>query len=269
MRLTVIGCAGSFPGPNSAASCYLVEAPYDGRTYRLLLDLGSGALGTLQRYVDLRSINAVALSHLHPDHCLDLLPFYVVRKYHPDGAWPPLPVWGPTGTAERLARAYDGVDAAGMAAQLDTRSYPDEPFDVGPFRLEVARVDHPVLAYAVRVSWSGRSLVYSGDTGPCAALDELASRCDLLLAEASFLERPDGPPNPAGLHLTGRQAAETASRAGAGALVLTHIPAWHDPAVVLTEARPHFDGSVELARSGATYDLRPLQRPDASSAARR
>nr|MBA2717467.1 MBL fold metallo-hydrolase [Propionibacteriales bacterium] len=71
MKLTVVGCSGSLPGPESAASCYLLEAPYEGRTFRLLLDLGSGALGPLQRYADLAAIDAVALSHLHADHCLD------------------------------------------------------------------------------------------------------------------------------------------------------------------------------------------------------
>ena len=80
MKVTVVGCSGSFPGPDSAASCYLLEAPYDGRTFRLLLDLGSGALGPLQRYADLESIDAVALSHLHADHCLDLCSFYVFRN---------------------------------------------------------------------------------------------------------------------------------------------------------------------------------------------
>ena len=67
MRLTVIGCSGSFPGPDSPASCYLVE--HDG--FRLLLDLGNGSLGVLQRYIALDEIDGIALTHLHADHCLD------------------------------------------------------------------------------------------------------------------------------------------------------------------------------------------------------
>ena len=84
MRLTIVGCAGSFPGPDSASSCYLVE--HDG--FRMLVDLGSGALGPLQRHLDLRDVDAVLLSHLHADHCFDLSGFYVVSKYHPTGALP-------------------------------------------------------------------------------------------------------------------------------------------------------------------------------------
>src|SRR5487761_81872 len=100
VRLTVIGCSGSFPGPDSPASCYLVEA--DG--FRLLLDLGNGALGALQRHAPLDGIDAVCLSHLHADHCLDLCSFWVARTYHPEGPRPRIPVYAPAGTAARMAR---------------------------------------------------------------------------------------------------------------------------------------------------------------------
>src|SRR3712207_2579691 len=113
MRLTVVGCSGSFPGPTSSASCYLLEAPYDGRTYRLVLDLGNGAFGSLQRHIDPLSVDAVALSHLHADHCLDLTSYYVQRRYHPDGPHPRVPVLGPGGAADRLANA-SGLTHPGM-----------------------------------------------------------------------------------------------------------------------------------------------------------
>jgi ribonuclease BN (tRNA processing enzyme) len=252
MRLTVVGCAGSYPGPDSAASCYLVEAPYDDGTFRLVLDLGNGALGPLQRHTPLDEVGAVALSHLHADHCLDLCGFYVVRKYHPDGPMPRLPVYGPDGTAARMARAYDIDPDPGMTREFDFRAYPDEPFEVGPFTVTARLVEHPVSAYALRITDGRRTLAYSGDTGACGPLVEVAKDCDLLLAEASFLERSD---NPHRLHMTGPDAASTAERAGAGRLVLTHIPAWHDREEVLAEARPHFSGDTSLASAGAVYDV--------------
>ena len=120
MRLTVVGCSGSYPGPDSPASCYLVEADHDGRTWRILLDLGSGALGALHRYVDPLAVDGVFLSHLHADHCLDLCGYYVMRKYHPTGAQPQIPVWGPPGTAERMARAYDLPVDPGMTEEFES-----------------------------------------------------------------------------------------------------------------------------------------------------
>lgn len=252
MKLTIVGCAGSYPGPDSAASCYLVEAPYDGRMFRLVLDLGNGALGSLQRHISLDTIDAVALSHLHADHCFDLCSLYVVRKYHPDGPMPRLPVYGPEGTADRMARAYDIAPDPGMHGEFDFRPYPAESFELGPFTVTARRVEHPVPAYGLRISHDGRALTYSGDTGPCGALDELAKDCDLLLAEASFVEGGD---NPDALHLTGQQAAVAAERAGVGRLVLTHIPAWHDPELVLAEAAPHYSGDTSLASPAAVYDV--------------
>ncbi len=98
MHLTVVGCAGSFPGPDSPASCYLLEA--DG--FRLVIDLGNGSLGALQRYASLSGIDAVCLSHLHIDHCVDLYSYSIARSYHPDGQLPAIPVYGQAGTAERI-----------------------------------------------------------------------------------------------------------------------------------------------------------------------
>jgi ribonuclease BN (tRNA processing enzyme) len=256
MRLTVVGCSGSYPGPESAASCYLLEAEHtaesgESRTWRILLDLGNGSLGQLHRYADPLTIDAVFVSHLHADHCLDLCGYYVMRKYHPTGPQPRIPVWGPAGTAGRMARAYDLPADPGMTEEFDFHAY-DGPVEVGPFRVEAHRVVHPVTAYALRVTAGGRTLAYSGDSGPCEALDRVAAGADLLLAEASFETGGDNPPD---LHLTGADCGRTASRAAVGRLVLTHVPPWHDPGVAEAEARAEWSGPVALARAGATYDV--------------
>ena len=116
-------------------------------------DLGSGALGPLQALTDPRAVDAVALSHLHADHCLDLCGLYVALRYHPGGPPPRrLPVHGPTGTAARLARAYDLDPDPGMTAELDVREWtPDAPLQVGPLTITPHPVEHPVEAYALRV----------------------------------------------------------------------------------------------------------------------
>lgn len=255
MRLTIVGCSGSYPGPDSAASCYLLEARHDDgtgeRTWRILVDLGSGALGSLQRHVDPLSIDAVLLSHLHADHCLDLCGYYVMRRYHPDGAQPRIPVWGPVDTADRMARAYDLPLEPGMHEEFDFRVW-DGPVEIGPFHVEPVPVDHPIPAYGLRISADGATLAYTGDTGPCDGLTDLARGADLLLAEASFVSTADNPP---ALHLTGTDCGQVARDAGAHRLVLTHIPPWHDPQVALAEARTAYDGPIDLARAGASYDL--------------
>lgn len=251
----MIGCSGSYNGPDAAASCYLVEAEHDDgtgvRTWRLVVDLGSGALGALHRHIDPLAVDAVLLSHLHADHCLDLCGYYVMRKYHPSGTQPRLPVWGPSTTADRMARAYDLEVDPGMHEEFDFRTW-DGEVRLGPFTIEPVPVVHPVEAYGLRIAADGATIGYSGDSGPCDGLDAVAAGVDLFLAEASFRT---GDPNPPDLHLTGTDCGDAATRMGARRLVVTHVPPWFTPDAALAEARASFAGPVELARPGAVYDL--------------
>ena len=248
MRLTVVGMAGSFPGPDSPASCYLVE--HDG--HRIVLDLGNGAIGALQRYADPYSIDAVVLSHLHADHCLDLTSYYVMRKYRPQGPAPVIPVLGPTGTADRMAAAYDLPEEPGMTGEFEFHDHAAVSED-GPFRITTAPANHPVEAYAIRVEAGGRSLVFSGDTGPTDALVELTRGADLALFEASFLSRYENlPPN---LHLTATQAAEHAMRADVDRLVLTHLVPWTPQDETREEAAAVYTGDLALAAPGLVLDI--------------
>ncbi|NHC45249.1 MBL fold metallo-hydrolase [Motilibacter aurantiacus] len=258
MQVTVVGCSGSLPAPGNAASCYLVEA---GGT-KLVLDVGSGALGPLQAATSLTDVDAVVLSHLHPDHCMDLCGWYVFARYHPDvlrsgRPGPRLRVYGPSGTLARLAGAYGGVGPEQMAAVFDVVELQDgETYQIGEMRFTVARVAHPVEAYATRVEHGGSSLAYSGDTGRSDALVRLAADVDLLLCEASFLVGVDDEA-PEGLHLTARDAGEHAARARARRVLLTHVPPWGDPVRALAQARSAYPGPLALARAGDVHQVRP------------
>jgi len=246
MELTVVGSSGSFPSADSPCSCYLVEA--DG--FRLVIDLGNGALGELQRHIGLYDVDALLLSHLHADHCVDMCAYYVARNYRVEGCPEPVPVYGPHGTAERLARAYDMDEHPGMKEVFDFRTLQPGSFQLGPFRITVARVAHPVEAYGFRIEHGGHAITYSGDTGPCEELVDLARDADLLLCEASFTAGKEDIPD---LHLNGREAGEHALRARARRLVLTHIPPWTDAERNRVDAAAAYGRRVELAVPGAVY----------------
>ena len=248
MRLTVLGCAGTYPGPDSGCSGYLVE--HEG--FRLLVDFGNGALGQLQRHCDLLSVDAVWISHLHADHCLDLVAYSYARRYHPDGVPAPLPVHGPAGLAERIRAAYESPPADGLDEVYDYAVVRPGTTRLGPFEVTAVRVAHPVEAHALRLRAGGRTLVYSGDTAESDALVELARDCDLLLCEASWESEPPPPP---GIHLTGRQAGEHALRSAARRLVLTHLVPFVDPAVIEAEARESFVGRLDVAHRGDVYEV--------------
>lgn len=253
MKLTVLGCSGSVPGPESPASGYLIQA--DG--YTLLLDLGHGAFGALQRYVDPAAVDAIVVSHLHADHCIDLTAYVVALRY---GAKPRyqlaepqarIPLIGPAGTRDRIEAAYDPLARKLALHELFGFSKP-APVELGPFALTFAPVNHPTPTNAVRIGYGDRSLVYSADTGESEALVALAQGADAFLCEASFGPDEAYVPN---LHLTGRQAGEHAKRAGVGRLILTHVPPWNSPRVQAEQAATVFDGVLELARSDAQFSI--------------
>lgn len=267
MRLVVVGCAGSFPSPDAAASAYLVHAegvdPATGavRTWTVLMDLGNGALGPLQRLGDPTALDAIAVSHLHSDHVADLVVLNVLRRYRPGGPCPRVAVHAPEGAAERLALMAGKEPATEVSGQFDFRTWqPGVPVVVGPLTFRPVAVEHPVPAFGFRVTGPSDhdparsvTLAFTGDTDECAGLDELADGVDLLLSEAAYVEgRDDGL---RGVHLTGRRAGLAASRGRVGRLVLTHIPAWNDPEVTLAEARAVFDGPLDLARPGDVHVL--------------
>lgn len=264
MRLVVVGCAGSFPSPESAASSYLLQAEdAGGRTWNLLMDLGNGALGPLQTHLDPSCLDAVAISHTHADHVADIPVLGVMLRYAPTGCprTRPLPMYGPDGLAERLSQLTGHDPATDTGGHVDLGIWQEgEPVTVGPFTVEPIAVEHPVPAFGLRVTGPSSvrpgesvTLSYTGDTDECPGLDRLAADADLLLCEAAYLEGT--PHTPRGIHLTGARAGRAAARGRSRSLVLTHLVAWNDPAATLAEAVAEYDGPVQVARPGLTVEL--------------
>jgi ribonuclease BN (tRNA processing enzyme) len=249
MRLTVVGCSGSFPGPDSPASCYLLEA--DG--FRVVVDMGNGSLGALQKYTGLFDVDAVMLSHLHVDHCVDLYSYSVARAFTPAGPQPAIPVYGPARTAERMGYIHglDGDDL-GLTKRFTFETLEPGRLTVGPFDIQLAHVNHPVETFAFRFAHNGRSLVYTGDTGQTEAVPTLAAGADVFLSEAAFLEGPGLPPD---IHLTARQAGGYANRAGVGRLVLTHLVPGNSADDARAEAAAEYQGALDVAIAGQVIEL--------------
>lgn len=260
MKLHVIGCSGSFAGPRGAASSYLLEKTDDaGRTWRVLVDLGSGAFGPLQAVIDPAELDAVIISHLHPDHFLDITGLEVFWAYHERTDLPKLPIHGPAALPSRMRAVMDRADDIpdGVAcAPFSFHPLADgDVFEIGPLRIEVGEVVHPVQSFGFRISDGESVITYSGDTDACDRLVELARDADLFLCEAGYIEGRDD--RFSGVHLTGRRAGEAAVAAGARRVVLTHVAAWTDPAIPLAEAASVYAGPLELAEPSATYQLDP------------
>lgn len=227
---------------------------------RIVLDLGNGALGNLQRFTDPFHVSALLLTHLHPDHCADFAPLTVLRRYRPDPPGDPtsqrLPVIAPAEAPERLAALYAPNEAERAETDLsDVFEFvpiSEEPVSIGGVKVQAVPVAHVCPSWGFRIEAEGKVLAYTGDTGPCPQLHELAADADVLLSEASWPDFPDAPPN---LHLSGKQAAQVAREAGVRRLLLTHLQPWVDRRAILSEAAAEFTGQVELVEAGRTYEI--------------
>lgn len=252
MKLTILGCSGSVPGPDSPASGYLVESGDS----RLVLDLGNGTLGALQRFADPFALDALLLSHLHPDHCADVAALTVLRRYHPDAPQDRLPLLAPEDAAARLAGLYAPSESEWAETDLsdvyEFRALPASPVRIGAFEVQALPMNHVCPSWGFRVAAEGRVLAYTGDTGFCAELADLARDVDVFLAEASWPDFEGAPPN---VHLSGRQAGAVALEAGARRLLLTHVQPWVDKKAVLDEARVAYGDGAELVTAGRSYDV--------------
>jgi ribonuclease BN (tRNA processing enzyme) len=246
MRMTVLGGCGAWPASGRACSGYLVED--DG--FRLLVDPGYATLPRLLRHVDARDVDAVLVSHGHPDHCADLNPLLRARALDPDPA-AKLPVHALPGALDRvLALDRPGMLDDALALRTFTAG---GRFEIGPFTVDTWALPHFVPNAGLRLTAGGKVLAYTGDTGPCRELADLAHGADLFLAEATY---PDVVPAEDARYLSSaRQAGEWATKAGAGRLMLTHL--WPGTFAVHAEAaaRGAYAGPVEVAREEETVHL--------------
>jgi ribonuclease BN (tRNA processing enzyme) len=241
MRITILGGCGAWPTPDQACSGYLVEC--DG--YRLLLDPGYATLPRLLAHTTARSIDAVLVSHGHPDHCADLNPLLRARALADDPP-PPLDVHALPGSLDAVL----ALDPPGMlAGAYALREFAaGTSFEVGPFRVDSRPLPHFVPNAGLRLHADGRVLTYTGDTGPSPDVVALARGADLLLAEATYVA--EVPQHSARYLTSARRAGRQAAEAGAGQLVLTHLWPGTDPAAAAQAAGAAFRGDIEVARPG-------------------
>jgi ribonuclease BN (tRNA processing enzyme) len=214
VRLTVIGSSPAWPNPGSAQSGYLVEG--EGA---LLLDCGPGVLGKLR---ELRLYpRSIAITHWHLDHWGDLVPWAWLNVFGPPEHRIECGLWVPPGGVGELTRFADNWGNPGMFEKaFHIREFdPEVPFEAAGFSVEARRLPHYTLtSYGFRVSYDGKTLAYSGDSGPTRELAELARGADLFLCEATLAEPGrDGRPR-------GHLSVEEALAAADGPVLLTHRP---------------------------------------------
>jgi ribonuclease BN (tRNA processing enzyme) len=258
MDVLVLGCQAGMPASGQASSGYLVTAG----GCRILLDCGPGVAAALSAHGGAGALDAIMVTHLHPDHCYDLLPIAISLRRAARPA--PLPAYLPRGGRALLHRlgglfplGQDPRQGIALHQALAVQEYrPGQVIGIGGCTTSLHGLRHVVPNCGIRIQGGPVTIAYTGDTGPGGALLELARDADLLLAEATLAV-----PDTSGWgHLCAADAAQAAAAAGAGQLVLTHLgsadPQWGQARKA--EAARVFAGPVHLARPCARY---PAGRP--------
>ncbi len=246
MKLTVLGGSGAFPLPDVGCSGYLVEES----GFRLLIDPGYGTAGELMRLLPVTELDAVYVSHRHPDHCADLNPLLRARAMADEPAETALPIYAPPDALE-VVLALDRPGMLEEAYELHEFGI-GEAWQLGPMHVQTRELPHYAPNAAIRMAGATGSIVYTGDGGPTPALVELASGADLLLAEATHI---DEPPDNDGLLCDAASVGRQAASAGVSELMLTHLWPGDDPAVAMQRAGQAYDGPIGVARPGGTVEI--------------
>lgn len=267
------------PANGQASSGYLVATD----AAMVLLDCGPGVATALGGVAAPDQLSAVIVTHLHLDHCYDLLPVGKSLlspgvRYPRSGEAPQdwaeieaVPLHVPSGSTPRLRQlaALFPVTTAPVLDRtfdlaFDVREYaPGARFTVGDMRISLHELRHSSPNCGVRIESAAGCLAYTGDTGVTPALLELAAGADLLLAEATLPVTDHGPHG----HLSAADAAQVAQAAGVQSLVLTHFPSSDTEWLRARrdEAARAFTGTIHLARPGKTFEIGSHQIAEHSS----
>ncbi len=243
IELTTLGCSGSYGAPaGGACSGYLVRA--GGAT--IWMDCGNGTLPVLHRHTDVRELDAVVITHTHPDHCVDIYGLHVLNRYGIERSG--LPVYAPEGAENQLAALVGG----GWGNCFDWRAMGEgAAASIVDARLRFSVTDHPVTTLAVEIADRDKRLIYTSDTGPKWSPEVFGPGADLLLCEATYLHDDIRAP----IHLSARQAGEFGRETGARRLVVTHLWPTIDPMAAAGEAAEAFGTDVTLAAPNAVLTI--------------
>lgn len=249
MEVTVIGSSGTYPRPGGACNCYIVR---DGAN-TIIIDLGPGSLSRLFEAIDPAEIDAFFISHLHPDHFLDIYPYRYYLQFSADGSRLPVRVFAPRGARERIEPLFSDRNREEFERVFAWNELSEGgSVDFGSLSVTANEVPHlpPTFSLTIKNS-GGKKIFYSADTGYDERLTELAANADLLLCEASLQAADSGKV----AHLTGAQAGKVAALSGAGRLLLTHLWPHFDRGEILADAKSAFSGRIDLADEGMIIEV--------------
>ena len=224
------------------------------RNHLILFDGGGGSLRQLPSLsLDFRKVDFYCITHFHPDHVTDLVPFLFASNYTVDfNRTLPLRVIGPRGLKsfyEKIHGAY-GVWIEGQTYPLSFHELWEDRISFEDLLIETLPMTHGEASVGFRLEADGKAVVYSGDTQYCDAIVRLGRQADLLILECSFPQERKR----AG-HLTPPLAGKVAQEARCRRLLLTHFYPVFQGHDIHSECRKEFSGEIILAEDGMKLSI--------------
>lgn len=242
--LTVLGSSGMFGTPQRACAGYLLRTDLG----TVLVDCGAGSWRNLLGHVDYSELDAVVLSHRHPDHVSDVFQVFHARRYGAAEPLPSIPLWAPAETLDRLTTFAKELDEAFVLNAVA----PGDSIEAAGVTMSFFGMAHPPETVGIRMQRDGDVIAYSSDTGPDGDIQGLAGDADVFVCEATLQDSDDTWEG----HLRASQAGRVAAEAGVGKLVLSHLPPGRDHGLSLTEAhKTSGDAEVQLASDGLKVEV--------------
>lgn len=243
MQITILGYWGAYPAAGEATSGYLLR---DDST-NILIDCGSAVLSELQKHIELSKLDAVIISHYHADHIADIhcLQYAVMLETLQHKRKKTLPFYAYSQDSRFESLTFEDY-TEGIAIREESE------ISIGEFNFTFIETIHPETCLAVKITHSGKTVVYTADTEYFDKLADFSKYSDVLICESSLYREYEGKVQG---HLSGIQAGKLAEKANAGRLILTHLPHYGNHQNLIKEAKEYYNGHVQLAQTGLTIKL--------------
>lgn len=243
MKITIIGQWGAYPEKEEASTCYLLQT----ENYNILIDCGSGALASVQKYISLDDIDAILISHYHWDHIADVFPYQynTAISFNTGKRKKPLEIYGHKKDDMFHKLNYNEYC---ISKEIDEKTI----LNFDGLKVSFNWCKHPAPSLAMKFQENGKNFVFSGDTEYCEGIVEISKNADIFLCECSFYDEDFGKLKG---HLTAGEVGEISNKNNVKNLVLTHFPHYGEINMLKEQVSNKFKGNIEMASKGKVFEL--------------
>lgn len=247
LEAIIIGGGTAIPVlDHSPASIYLKS-----KGLSALLDVGSGTFSRLPIYgIDPLHINNIFISHLHPDHVLDIVIYYMICENADKEKETPTNIIGCKGIKDfigNLSSVFPDISFSNPAIQIHEME--NDEFVLGDIQVHTILSGHTPNSIAFRFDLNNMNIVYTSDCCYSQQLVKFCAKADILVSECSF---PDSVPTLD--HMNAQKVGLLAEHAQVQELFITHCYPQALKKDLKKQIGNFFSGPIQITQDGDHID---------------